>query len=148
MNDDAKMVARFEAFEGTKVICGGTTAQIYARETNKKIVSEFKYVSKKIPPISYIDGVDLVTEGIITLSAVKRMLDNQEPQSGEDGASLLLNKILESDRIVFLQGMQLNIAMKDDNQSLLDIDLRDVIVEKLAAKLRSIGKIVEIVQYD
>lgn len=146
MEDDARMVARFEAFDGIKVICGGTTAQIYARETDKKVMSEFKYVNKKIPPISYIEGVDLVTEGIITLSAVKRMLDDQELQSGEDGASLLLNKILESDRIVFLQGMQRNIAMKDNLP--LDLDLRDVIVEKLAVKLRSIGKVVEIVRYD
>ena len=88
----------------------------------------------------------MVTEGIITLSAVKRMLDEQEIQTGEDGASLLLNKILESDRIVFLQGMQRNIAMKDNLP--LDLDLRDVIVEKLAVKLRSIGKVVEIVRYD
>lgn len=53
---------------------------------------------------------------------------------------------MESDRIIFLQGMATNIAMKDNMP--VDLDLRDVIVEKLAAKLRSIGKIVEIVQYD
>lgn len=52
--DDARMVSRFEATEGTHVICGGTTAQIYARETGKKIFSDFKYVNKKIPPTSRI----------------------------------------------------------------------------------------------
>lgn len=74
--DDARMVSRFEATEGTHVICGGTTAQIYARETGKKIFSDFKYVNKKIPPTSRIEGVDLVTEGIITLSAVMNLLED------------------------------------------------------------------------
>ncbi|MDO4280156.1 MAG: SpoIIE family protein phosphatase [Peptococcaceae bacterium] len=146
MEDDARMVSRFQSEEGMKIICGGTTAQIYARETGKQIHSDFHYVNKKIPPISYIDGVDLVTEGIITLSAVKRMLDEQELQTGEDGATLLMNKILASDHITFLQGMQRNVAMKDNLP--LDLDLRDVIVEKLATKLRSMGKIVEIVRYE
>lgn len=144
-SDDKKMVERFLAEKGKKVICGGTTSQIYARETGQKIYSNFHYENKNIPPTSLIEGVDLVTEGIITLSAVKAMLDAQEPQKGKDGASLLLNEILESDRILFLQGMQENIAMKDNLP--LQLDLRDVIVEKLVAKLRCIGKIVEVVQY-
>ena len=87
-----------------------------------------------------------MTEGIITLSAVMNLLEDQEIPKTEDGATQLLEKILESDRIVFLQGMATNIAMKDNMP--LDIDLRDVIVEKLANKLRSIGKVVEIFQYD
>ena len=74
------------------------------------------------------------------------LLEDQELPNSDDGATLLLEKIMESDRIVFLQGMATNIAMKDNMP--VDLDLRDVIVEKLAAKLRSIGKIVEIVQYD
>ncbi len=148
MSDDAKIVKRFIEEEGKKIICGGTTAQIYARETGKQILSNFHYAKQNVPPISYIDGVDLVTEGIITLSAVKERLDAQEPltEGEEDGASLLLREILESDHILFLQGMQENIAMKDNLP--LHIDLRDVIVEKLAAKLRSIGKIVDIEQYN
>ena len=71
---------------------------------------------------------------------------NRNEKNSEDGATQLLEKIMESDRIIFLQGMATNIAMKDNMP--LDLDLRDVIVEKLADKLRSIGKIVEIVQYD
>ena len=74
------------------------------------------------------------------------LLEDQELPNSDDGATLLLEKIMESDRIIFLQGMATNIAMKDNMP--VDLDLRDVIVEKLAAKLRSIGKIVEIVQYD
>ncbi len=144
--DDARMVSRFEETDGIHVICGGTTAQIYARETGKKILSDFKYVNKKIPPTSRIEGVDLVTEGIITLSAVMKLLEDQELPDSDDGATLLLEKIMESDRIVFLQGMATNIAMKDNMP--VDLDLRDVIVEKLTDKLRSIGKVVEIVQYD
>ena len=78
------MVSRFEATEGTHVICG-TTAQIYARRPAKKIFSDFKYVNKKIPPTSRIEGVDLVTEGIITLSR-----RDEPPRAGlpnsDDGA--------------------------------------------------------------
>ena len=103
------------------------------------------------PPVNPADDARMVsrfeaTEGIITLSAVMNLLEDQELPNSDDGATLLLEKIMESDRIVFLQGMATNIAMKDNMP--VDLDLRDVIVEKLAAKLRSIGKIVEIVQYD
>ena len=144
--DDARMVRHFEQEAGKKVICGGTTAQIYARETGKKVFSNFNYEKKDIPPISRIEGVDLVTEGIITMSAVNDMIEAQAPSHGEDGASLLLNMILESDHITILAGMQENVAMKDNLP--LHIDLRDVIIEKLSNKLRKIGKIVVVKRYD
>jgi hypothetical protein len=144
--DDARMVRRFQQEKGKKVICGGTTAQIFARETGRKISSDFTYENKNIPPTSRIEGVDLVSEGIITMSAVNEMLESQTPSHGADGASRLLNLILESDHITILEGMQENVAMKDNLP--LHIDLRDVIIEKLSKKLTSIGKIVEVVQYN
>lgn len=144
--DDARMVRRFQQEKGKKVICGGTTAQIFARETGRKISSDFTYENKNIPPTSRIEGVDLVSEGIITMSAVNEMLESQTPSHGADGASRLLNLILESDHITILEGMQENVAMKDNLP--LHIDLRNVIIEKLSKKLTSIGKIVEVVQYN
>lgn len=144
--DDARMVQRFQEEKGKKAICGGTTAQIFARQTGRKIIYNISNENKNIPPISHIDGVDLVSEGIITMSAVNDMLESQTPSHGEDGASRLLNLILESDHITILEGMQENVAMKDNLP--LHIDLRNVIIEKLSKKLTSMGKIVEVIKYD
>lgn len=111
--DDAAMVQRFLSEEGTKVICGGTTAHIFARETQRELQCSFTYVDEKIPPISQIDGVELVTEGIVTMTEALNYFDQQASRSNQaDGASLLLNQFLESDDILFLVGTQINPATK------------------------------------
>ncbi len=140
--DDGKMVERFLNETGTHIICGGTTAQIFARHTNRDIRSDFTYVSQQIPPISHIAGVDLVTEGIITLSEVRRRLEAHELPQSEDGASLLQQRLIDADRVVILQGMAENPAMKEGLA--VSIDLRAVVVEKLVRTLEAMGKVVEV----
>lgn len=138
--DDAAMVERFLAEDGTKVICGGTTAHIFARETNRQLVCSFAYVDEKVPPISKIDGVDLVTEGIVTMTEALNYFDGHINRANhEDGASLLLNQLLESDDIFFLVGTQINPAYKDNNLP-ISFDLREAIIEKWQTRLESLGK--------
>lgn len=96
--------------------------------------SDFTYVSDTIPPISRIAGVDLTTEGVITLSEVRRLLETHELPAAEDGASLMLQYLLDADRITILQGCAENPAMKEGQ--VVSLDLRDVVVEKLVKALR------------
>ena len=143
-SNDAAMVERFLAESGTKVICGGTTAHVFARETQREIQCSFAYVDEKIPPISQIKGVDLVTEGIVTMTEALNYFDRRASRSeGKDGASLLLNQFLESDDILFLVGTQINPAYKD-NSLPITFDLREAIIEKWRLRLEALGKRVTI----
>lgn len=73
--DDAIIVADFMTQKGTKIACGGVTAQILSRHLNKKIESVPGDLDPLIPPMSKIEGIDLVTEGIITLNHVIKILN-------------------------------------------------------------------------
>ena len=65
---DCYVVNRFLNANGKKVVCGGTTAQIISRETGRKIVINLNYIDQNMPPTATIEGIDLATEGILTMS--------------------------------------------------------------------------------
>lgn len=73
--DDSKMVNEFVSLPGKKIVCGGTTAKIIARETGVKLKVNLNSDWKSIPPAGNMDGVDLVTEGVITLTKTVELLD-------------------------------------------------------------------------
>ena len=73
--DDGKIVADFMSMEGLKVVCGGITSQIVSKQLGKAIESVPGDLDPVIPPMSKIEGVDLVTEGIITLNHVMKILE-------------------------------------------------------------------------
>ena len=72
------MVEEFLKSKGHKIICGGTTAQVFARETGRELENVDDNLSvDDIPPISKINGVDLVTEGIITMNRCTELLEKR-----------------------------------------------------------------------
>lgn len=107
---DKEMVAALKNFEGTQIVCGGTTANIVARELNKPITSFWNTGDKTLPPTSHIEGIDLVTEGILTLSRVEELLQahTQFDESYENGALMIIEKFLNADEITFLIGTKIN----------------------------------------
>ena len=68
--DDNKVMALFFSKQGRHVVCGGTTSKITARYLGKEIVAAPDYSDPSIPPTASIEGVDLVTEGVITIARV------------------------------------------------------------------------------
>lgn len=152
IEDDPKIVADFLAPEGKKIICGGTTASIFARETNKNILPVDDYcITSNIPPTSKIDGVDLVTEGMITLNHCTKLLELDNPyhhvfhQPCADASTMLLKELLIADEVNIFLGTQVSEVY--DNIELKDLSLRNVIVEKLKEQLESLNKIVNIQRY-
>lgn len=143
--DDARIVDDFLKTEGVHIICGGTTAKIFAREMDQKIRYALPKTDKKIPPISYIEGVDLTTEGIITLSEVQRLLENHQSVPEVDGLKELYHYLLAADHITVLQGMAENPAIKEGLQ--LPLDLRNVVIDRLSQTLEKMGKVVDIKCY-
>ena len=108
-HDDHKMAQLLEAAPGKKVVCGGTTSNIIAREWKTNLEVDLRSLSPTIPPLGRISGVDLVTEGIITISGTLEKLKSLhegkgfgEVLTGEDGASLLAAMLWGSDEIHFL----------------------------------------------
>jgi hypothetical protein len=79
---DQELAAVVKSFNGRKVICGGTTAQILGRELDEEIEMDLDIVDPEIPPPSRMAGIELITEGTITLSKVAEMLESgQKPET-------------------------------------------------------------------
>jgi hypothetical protein len=72
---DAAVVREFMQREGSKVVCGGTTAQIVARHTGQRLEMRQEFVSTIAPPECFIQGINLTTEGAVTLNQVYNILD-------------------------------------------------------------------------
>jgi hypothetical protein len=150
---DCKVVKELIHSKGKKLVCGGTAANIVARETNEELHTSFNIIDPKIPPIANINGIDLVTEGVLTIKGtvekLKKIRDFQELRFLflEDGASKL-TRMLYNDctHIKMLIGKAINPAHQNpDFPQELSIKLN--ILEELIKVLKDLGKIVEVQYY-
>ena len=146
---DSEIVNKFKNARGKKIICGGTTARIVSREL-KKIYKPGKIVDKDIPPVGYIEGVDLVTEGVITLQKATSILEHilnttdYEVLYKEDGSSKLAKMLYEDSlHIKLMVGKSVNqtnqiLELSNKLSNKVDIlnHLKDVLIK--------LGKIVDI----
>ena len=148
--DDEMVASNFMKREGLKVVCGGTTSKIMAKYLGEEIKTSLAYLSPDVPPIAIIDGLDLVTEGVITLGKVlevtEKYLDIKDIEdkslSDKDGATLIAKLILQrASHVNLFVGTTLNPAHKDLP---IDVSMKMKIVEKLKKNLEDAGKIVTI----
>lgn len=137
--------------KGLKIVCGGTTAQIISRELNKELITSFDYINEKVPPIAKIDGIDLVTEGFLTLKESYKKLklynkknDKDISLDKEDGATLLLNKLIDKGNILnFYIGKAINpIYQKTDIP--FEISVKHNIIKKIISELKKLDKEINI----
>ena len=144
---DREVVERLMEQGNVKIVCGGTTANIVSRELNRPLNVNFCYIDPEIPPIAHIEGIDLVTEGILTLTKGLEIIEKNGSQLNSlDGSSLLVKKLLSCDKINFLVGTQINPAHQNPELP-IRLGLRKSIVEKWKNKLEEYGKIVNIQWY-
>lgn len=134
--DDKKMAEIFDTFDGKKVICGATTADIISRELDRKITDSFDFEDPELPPLSYIQGAEFITEGILTLSKISNILFTYTPQTKvpKGPAGDLLKLMMESDEIFFLIGTKINIAHQDPNLP-VDLEIRRTVIRRIAKQL-------------
>ncbi|MBR4456759.1 MAG: SpoIIE family protein phosphatase [Solobacterium sp.] len=156
--DDEPVVRKLLAATGKKVCCGGTTSNIVSRITGKEILTDsILNMTPDVPPKGFIDGIDLVTEGVLTLQKVARYLDRAardaeyeeelELSKAQDGASCLVRVLLQSSEITFMVGLSDNPAHSNIDYSPISLNAKIALIEELAENLRRIGRIVRVEMY-
>lgn len=133
---DAVLASRVREFEGKKIVCGATTADIIARELSSAIVDDNDFLDPDLPPASHMEGVDLITEGMLTLNKVIQILRKFDGNTvfGKGPADLIATMLIESDEISFLVGTKINEAHQDPTLP-VELDIRRNVVKKLAEVL-------------
>jgi hypothetical protein len=141
ITQDELYADRLLNFPGRKVICGGTTGNLVANYMGETIEMDIATMRKDLPPIGKLKEVDLVTEGILTISKATEILrkckgDIARLASDNNGAVLLAREIIEGDSIYFLVGQQINEFYQNP---LLpkNISIRRNLIEDLVQLLRS-----------
>ena len=151
--DDAdRMMSLFFSKEGKHIICGGTTSSIAAKFLNKPIKASLNFESKDVPPTAEIEGVDLVTEGVIT---VNKVLEYAKDYLGEnkhyehwsykrDGASMICRLLFEeATDINFYVGRAVNPAHQNPDLP-INFNIKMNLVQELSKCLKMMGKKIKV----
>ena len=151
--DDAnRMMSLFFSKEGKHIICGGTTASIAANYLGKKVMPTLNYERSDVPPIAEIEGVDLVTEGVITVNKVleyaKDYLDKNLQYEHwcfqRDGAALISRLLFEeATDINFYVGRAVNPAHQNPDLP-ISFNIKMNLVEELSKCLKLMGKRIKV----
>jgi len=123
-------------FTGVKIICGATTSDIISQQLHIPIKEGNIIEKSDLPPIAYMEGIDLVTEGILTLSKVDELLKvyNKLETSRNGPADQIIKLILESDEIHLLIGMRVNQAHHVPGLS-LELEVRPTVARRIQRTL-------------
>ena len=133
---DKELAKRVKSFPGKIVIAGGTTADIIARELDIKIEDTLVFDDPDLPPESQMKGIDLVTEGILTLSKVANILKNytSDQDLGDGPADKMVKLFIRSDEIHILIGTKINIAHQDPTLP-VELEIRRTVAKRIARLL-------------
>ena len=151
-DDCNRMMNLFFSKEGKHIICGGTTSSIAAKWLRKPLKPKLSFERSDIPPIAELEGVDLVTEGVITVNKVVEyandyITDNNtydEWGYGRDGASLISRLLFEeATDINFYVGKAINPAHQNPNLP-INFNIKMNLVEELSKALKQMGKRIKV----
>ncbi len=151
-DDCNKMMSLFFSKEGKHIICGGTTSSIAAKYLGKPLRVNLDFVDKEIPPTATLEGADLVTEGVITMSKVLEYAKNyikdnnsySEWSCKRDGASLICRMLFEeATDINFYVGRAINPAHQNPNLP-INFSIKMQLVTELTECLEKMGKRVKV----
>lgn len=151
--DDAdRMMSLFFGKEGKHIICGGTTSSIAAKFLRKPLRASLNFEQSDIPPIAELEGVDLVTEGVITVNRVLEyakdyLAENKQYEHWgfkNDGASLICRLLFEeATDINFYVGRAINPAHQNPDLP-INFSIKMNLVEELSKCLKQMGKKIKV----
>ena len=151
-DDVNRMMTLFFSKEGKHIICGGTTSSIAAKYLNKPLQATLSFEKSDVPPIAKIEGVDLVTEGVITINKVveyaKDYIDENKLYEDwyfkKDGASLICQILFEeATDINFYVGRAINPAHQNPDLP-INFNIKMNLVEELTKCLKKMGKRIKV----
>ncbi len=134
---DREYARRLKAFPGTRAVCGGTTSNIVARELGLEVHMDLSGLDPEVPATSEMQGVDLVTEGMITLGKATAMLEARAVSARRNGATRLAELLLEHDSIDLVVGTRVNEAHQDPSLP-VELDIRRNVVRRLTRVLEEV----------
>ena len=155
--DDNRMIHDYMTSPGMRIVCGGTSANIVARELNRKVETTIEYTDPELPPTGQIDGIDLVTEGVLTLSKTVEILKSYLSREADtfyfhmldkpNGAARIAKILLEdcTDLKVFI-GKAINPAHQNPGLP-ADLSIKTHLIEELCALVERLGKKVQKIYY-
>ena len=151
-DDCDRMMSLFFSKEGKHIVCGGTTSSIAAKYLGKPIRATLNFEQSDVPPIAEIEGVDLVTEGVITINKVieyaRDALDKNELYDQwsikQDGASKICRLLFEeATDINFYVGRAVNPAHQNPDLP-INFNIKMNLVEELSDCLEQMGKRIKV----
>ena len=150
--DVNKMMSLFFAKSGKHIVCGGTTSTLAGQFLGKEVKANLDYLDPEIPPTATIEGVDLVTEGVITINRVltyaeSYLADNKffaDWSYKRDGASLIARMLFEeATDINFFVGRAVNPAHQNPDLP-INFSIKMRLVDGLSEALRKMGKRIKV----
>ena len=154
-DDCDRMMSLFFSKEGKHIVCGGTTSSIAAKYLRKELKTSLNFERSDIPPIAEIEGVDLVTEGVITVNRVVEyakdyLRDNESYEQWgykRDGASLICRMLFEeATDINFFVGRAVNPAHQNPDLP-INFNIKMNLVEELSECLKKMGKRIKVIYF-
>ncbi len=151
-NDADRMMSLFFAKEGKHIVCGGATSGIAANFLNKELIPSLDFFSADVPPTAKIEGVELVTEGIITINKVLTyakdyLAENKlysQWSTNKDGASSIARLLFEdATDINFYVGKAVNPAHQNPDLP-INFNIKMQLIDELAEYLKKIGKKIKV----
>ena len=155
--DDGRLMHDFMHAEGKKVVAGGTSANIAARILGKEIVTRIDSRNPDVPPTAEIEGIDLVTEGVLTLGGCLKLLKKYvndefdaeffDELDADNGASRLAKLLIEEcTELNLFVGTAVNAAHQETELN-FDLSMRQNLVDQLIRTAEAMGKTVKAVYY-
>lgn len=154
-DDCDRMMSLFFSKEGKHIVCGGTTSSIAARYLGKPLRASLNFERSDVPPIAEIEGVDLVTEGVITINKVLEYARDalggnalyEQWSLNKDGASRICRLLFEeATDINFFVGRAVNPAHQNPDLP-ITFNIKMNLVEQLSQCLRDMGKRVKVIYF-
>lgn len=155
---DKEIIGKFiNNREGKKIICGGTAANIASRELGKELIVDLHSFSEDVPPIAFMEGFDLITEGVITLNKTIEIIKKYKESlsslgeyykiSEENGASKLANILVhQCTHLNVWLGKAVNPAHQNPDLP-VDLGIKLKLVKELKELLKSLGKEVNLIEF-
>ena len=151
-DDSNRMMSLFFSKEGKHIICGGTTSSIAAKYLRKPLRASLVFEQSDVPPTAELEGVDLVTEGVITVNKVVTyakdyLADNKTYEQWSfkrDGASRICQLLFEeATDINFFVGRAINPAHQNPDLP-INFNIKMNLVSELSESLKQMGKRIKV----